>query len=79
MRLLLQLPLLSLQQPELDPVTQAATKAELDRGIDKTTGFPVDGGCGACRSLQFSSSTQHGPRGVTDAAKQEQACTDKPV
>jgi hypothetical protein len=32
-----------LQQPELDPITQAATKAELDRGIDKTTSFPVDG------------------------------------
>lgn len=31
------------QQPELDPITQAATKAELDRGIDKTTSFPVDG------------------------------------
>jgi hypothetical protein len=32
-----------LQQPELDPVTQASQKAELDRGVDKTTSFPVDG------------------------------------
>lgn len=42
-----------LQQPELDPFTQAATKAELDRGIDKTTSFPVDGKAAhgsACRS-----------------------------
>lgn len=40
---LLTLLMLMLQQPELDPVTQAATKAELDRGLDKTTSFPVDG------------------------------------
>jgi hypothetical protein len=39
--MLLLLPLL--QQPELDPISQAAAKAELDRGIDKTTNFPVDG------------------------------------
>jgi hypothetical protein len=32
-----------LQQPELDPISQAAAKAELERGIDKTTNFPVDG------------------------------------
>jgi hypothetical protein len=31
------------QQPELDPTTQATMKAEFDRGVDKTTSFPVDG------------------------------------
>jgi hypothetical protein len=40
---MLLLVLLVLQQPELDPISQAAAKAELDRGIDKTTNFPVDG------------------------------------
>lgn len=32
-----------LQQPDLDVTTQAAAKAELDRGIEKTMSFPMDG------------------------------------
>jgi len=31
------------QQPELDPTSQAATKSEFDRGVDRITNFPIDG------------------------------------
>uniref|UniRef100_A0A383VGT2 WW domain-containing protein n=1 Tax=Tetradesmus obliquus TaxID=3088 RepID=A0A383VGT2_TETOB len=45
---------INLQQPELDPISQAAAKAELDRGIDKTTNFPVDGAHFYCETLDIS-------------------------
>jgi len=77
MCLLSQSLLLSLQQPELDPVTQAATKAELDRGIDKTTGFPVDGGCCAlleeCNSVAVHSMAPEASQ--TQPNRSRQACT----
>ncbi|KAF6264364.1 hypothetical protein COO60DRAFT_1698391 [Scenedesmus sp. NREL 46B-D3] len=45
---------INLQQPELDPISQAAAKAELDRGVDKTTNFPVDGAHYYCETLDIS-------------------------
>lgn len=31
------------QQPELDPLSQAGTKKELEAGVDRITSFPIDG------------------------------------
>lgn len=45
---------IQLQQPELDPTTQAATKAELDRGIDRITSFPIDGAHFFCETLDIT-------------------------
>eukprot|EP00775_Hariotina_reticulata_P004194 gene4194-4442_t len=42
------------EQPELDMTTQAATKSELDRGIDKVTGFPIDGAHYFCETLDIT-------------------------
>jgi hypothetical protein len=35
--------MLVLQQPELDLSAQAASKLELEKGIEKLTSFPIDG------------------------------------
>ncbi|KAF8060490.1 SAC9 [Scenedesmus sp. PABB004] len=45
---------IALQQPELDATSQAAARAELERGVDKTTGFPMDGAHYYCETLDIS-------------------------
>eukprot|EP00878_Enallax_costatus_P030322 GHUV01033006.1.p1 GENE.GHUV01033006.1~~GHUV01033006.1.p1 ORF type:complete len:414 (+),score=91.02 GHUV01033006.1:1544-2785(+) len=45
---------ITLQQPDLDVTTQAAAKAELDRGIDKTMSFPMDGAHYFCETLDIT-------------------------